>query len=121
MGQGLFNRPNNSSILGSVPRAKIGIALGTVAQMRVTGQVLGIAAGGAVLANRIPDHARGLAGSLPQPLVKPNALILSVHGAFYVAAAICVVRIFTRPHPGPKDCVPQGQVIGLRKDILGGG
>src|SRR5215213_322920 len=46
LGLGLFSSPNNSSVLGSVPRLRLGTASSTVAQMRITGQVLGVAAGG---------------------------------------------------------------------------
>jgi EmrB/QacA subfamily drug resistance transporter len=90
-GLGLFTSPNNSSVLGSVPRPRLGSASATVAQMRITGQVLGVAVGGAILASRIPDHARELAKSLPPHLVQRDALILSIHDAFHFAAAICVV------------------------------
>ena len=57
VGQGLFNSPNSSAILGSVPRPRLGIASGTLAQMRINGQVLGIAAGGAIIASRVAYHA----------------------------------------------------------------
>jgi MFS family permease len=90
-GLGLFTSPNNSSVLGSVPRPRLGSASATVAQMRITGQVLGVAVGAAILASRIQDHTRELARNLPPPLVRRDALILSIHDAFYVAAAICVL------------------------------
>jgi sugar phosphate permease len=50
---------------------------------------LGVAVGAAILASRIPDHTRELVKSLPPHLVRRDALILSVHDAYYVAAAIC--------------------------------
>jgi EmrB/QacA subfamily drug resistance transporter len=90
-GLGLFTSPNNSSVLGSVPRPRLGSASATVAQMRITGQVLGVAVGGAILASRIPEHTRELAKSLPPHLVRRDALILSIHDAFHFAAAICVL------------------------------
>src|SRR5215204_2732735 len=90
-GLGLFTSPNNSSVLGSVPRARLGSASATVAQMRITGQVLGVAVGAAILGGRISGHTRELVKSLPPHLVRRDALILSVHDAFYVAAAICVL------------------------------
>jgi hypothetical protein len=90
-GLGLFTSPNNSSVLGSVPRPRLGIASATVAQMRITGQMLGVAVGGAILASRIPVHARELANTLPPHLVQRDALVLSVRDAFRFASAICVV------------------------------
>ena len=95
LGQGLFNSPNNSSILGSVPKPWLGLASGTVAQMRVTGQVLGVAVGGAVFASGLSAHAPDLGESVPQSLLQRDALILAVHDAFYVAAAICVIGIIS--------------------------
>jgi EmrB/QacA subfamily drug resistance transporter len=95
LGLGLFTSPNNSSVLGSVPRSRLGSASGTVAQMRITGQVLGVAAGGAILASRISEHARELAGSVPPALVHRDALIFSIHDALYFAAAVCLLGALT--------------------------
>ncbi|HET7479786.1 MAG TPA: MFS transporter [Rubrobacteraceae bacterium] len=95
LGLGMFSSPNNSSVLGSVPRSRLGTASGMVAQMRITGQVLGIAAGGAILASRVSDHARELTGSMPQALVQRDALILSINDALYFAAAVCVLGALT--------------------------
>ncbi|MBV9454181.1 MAG: MFS transporter, partial [Rubrobacter sp.] len=94
-GIGLFNSPNQSSIMGSVPRPRLGIASGMISQMRYTGQALGIAVGGAVVASRTPVHIQDLAGTLSQSLVEREAFILAMHDAFYVGAAICIVGIFT--------------------------
>jgi hypothetical protein len=94
LGLGLFSSPNNSSVLGSVPRPRLGTASSTVAQMRITGQVLGVAAGGAILASRISDHAQDLAGEIPQQLMQRVALILSIHDALYFAAGACVIGVF---------------------------
>jgi EmrB/QacA subfamily drug resistance transporter len=106
LGLGLFSSPNNSSVLGSVPRLRLGTASSTVAQMRITGQVLGVAAGGAILASRISDHAQDLAGEVPQQLVQRGALILSIHDALYFAAGACVIGVFAslvRGSSGPAE------------------
>jgi EmrB/QacA subfamily drug resistance transporter len=92
-GIGLFNSPNQSSIMGSVPRPRLGNASGMIAQMRYTGQALGIAIGGAVLVSRIPVYISDLAGSLPQSQVESEAFILAMHDAFYIAVAVCTVGI----------------------------
>jgi MFS family permease len=107
LGQGLFNSPNNSSILGSVPKPWLGLASGTVAQMRVTGQVLGVAVGGTIFAGRLSAHAQDLAGSVPRLLLQRDALILATHDAFYVAAAICVLGILSSLVRGPKATPPK--------------
>jgi MFS family permease len=95
IGMGLFNSPNQSSIMGSVPSPRLGIASGMISQMRYTGQALGIAVGGAVIASRTPVYIQDLAGTLSPSLVEREAFILAMHDAFYVGAAICVVGIFT--------------------------
>jgi hypothetical protein len=64
-----------------------------ISQMRYTGQALGIALGGAVIASRTPVYERDLAGSLSQPLVERDAFILALHDAFYVAVGICVIGV----------------------------
>ena len=92
-GMGLFNSPNQSSIMGSVPNPRLGNASGMISQMRYTGQALGIAVGGAVIASRTPVHVRYLADSLPQSLLERDAFILALHDAFYVAVGICVVGV----------------------------
>lgn len=49
LGTGLFQSPNNSSVMGTVPKHRLGIAGGIMATTRNVGMVLGIAAGSAVL------------------------------------------------------------------------
>lgn len=51
IGNGLFQSPNNSSVMGSVPRDRLGIASSFLATMRNVGMVMGIAIGGAVFSN----------------------------------------------------------------------
>ncbi len=42
-GQGLFQPPNNSSVMGDVPRDRLGIGSGILAMVRNLGQVVGLA------------------------------------------------------------------------------
>jgi EmrB/QacA subfamily drug resistance transporter len=49
-GMGLFSSPNTSAIMGSVERKQLGVASGTLATMRTTGQALSLAVTGAVVA-----------------------------------------------------------------------
>jgi EmrB/QacA subfamily drug resistance transporter len=120
-GLGLFTSPNNSSVLGSVPRARLGSASATVAQMRITGQVLGVAVGAAILGGRISGHTRELVKSLPPHLVRRDALILSVHDAFHVAAAICVLGALASliRGRGRSDGDGSGPPMGSRRDSQG--
>ncbi len=47
-GTAVFSQPNNSAIMGSAPQNRRGIAAGTLATARTTGQLLGVAVAGAV-------------------------------------------------------------------------
>jgi len=95
VGQGLFMSPNSSAVLGSVPRPRIGTASGTLAQMRVTGQALGIALSAAIVATRLPVHLADLAGGASGDALQREALGGAIHDAFVVAAAVCGIGIVT--------------------------
>jgi MFS family permease len=53
IGIGVFQSPNNSAIMGAVPRSRLGIASGLLAITRTLGQSAGIAAVGALWASRV--------------------------------------------------------------------
>jgi MFS family permease len=95
VGQGLFMSPNSSAVLGSVPRPRIGTASGTLAQMRVNGQAVGIALSGAIVATRLPVHLADLGGGAPMAALHGVALAGAIHDAFAVAALVCCVGIVT--------------------------
>jgi hypothetical protein len=92
IGQGLFMSPNSSAVLGSVPRARVGTASGTLAQMRVNGQALGIALSAAIVAMRLPVHLAATAG-VPTSAARNIALAGAIHDAFAVAALICCLGV----------------------------
>jgi EmrB/QacA subfamily drug resistance transporter len=62
-GMGIFQSPNNSAIMGSVPPWHRGIAGGILAAMRTVGMVLGIAVAGAILYSLAPAAASAQPGS----------------------------------------------------------
>ncbi len=53
LGSGLFQTPNNSAIMGSVPGNRRGIASSMLATMRNMGMVLGVAISGALFSSRL--------------------------------------------------------------------
>jgi len=101
VGQGMFMSPNSSAVLGSVPRPRIGTASGTLAQMRVNGQAVGIALSGAIVATRLPVHLADLGGGAPTAALHGVALAGAIHDAFAVAALVCCVGIVTSLIRGP--------------------
>ena len=61
-GTAVFSQPNNSAIMGSAPQHQRGIAAGTLATARTTGQLLGVAVASAVYFSHVA-HAGGFANS----------------------------------------------------------
>jgi EmrB/QacA subfamily drug resistance transporter len=57
IGIGIFQSPNNSAVMGAVPRARLGVASGLLSITRTLGQTAGIAALGAVWASRVMIRA----------------------------------------------------------------
>ena len=88
LGMGLFQSPNNSIVMGSVPKERLGIAGGMLAMVRNLGMVTGIAISGAVLTS-------GIQSNQAAGLVYEAAFLGGFHDAFMVAAVICSVGIIT--------------------------
>jgi EmrB/QacA subfamily drug resistance transporter len=64
IGQGFFNTPNQTAIIGSVPRAYRGFATGLVQMLFGLGSLLGISMGGALLTHMF-RHYSGLPDATP--------------------------------------------------------
>lgn len=60
IGMGMFQSPNNSAVMGSVPRERLGIASGLLAISRTLGQTTGIAVLGALWAGRTMVYEGGM-------------------------------------------------------------
>lgn len=54
LGTGIFQSPNNSSVMGNAPRPYLGIASGILGTARNTGMALGIATAGLILYSLVP-------------------------------------------------------------------
>ncbi|MGC9332521.1 MAG: MFS transporter, partial [Anaerolineae bacterium] len=57
VGMGIFQSPNNSAVMGAVPRERLGVASGLLSITRTLGQTMGIAILGALWASRVFFHA----------------------------------------------------------------
>lgn len=96
MGVGLFQSPNNSAIMGSVPRHRIGIASGMLATTRNVGMVLGIAVSGAVFAIRHAYHIHNLELSgLSETALTSLSFTSAMNDAFLVGSLLAVVGVLT--------------------------
>lgn len=56
LGMGVFQSPNNSAIMGAVPRNRLGVASGLLSLTRTLGQTTGVALGGAAWAGLVHLH-----------------------------------------------------------------
>ncbi|HUZ03337.1 MAG TPA: DHA2 family efflux MFS transporter permease subunit [Thermomicrobiaceae bacterium] len=103
VGQGLFQSPNNSAMLGAAPRGRQGVASGILATGRTVGQSISVALAGAIFAAAgaaaagAQLSARAAAATAAGPSVADLRLTFQ-HGfrlSFIVCAAIAAVGIFT--------------------------
>lgn len=101
-GSGLFQSPNSSAIMGSVPRNRMGVASSTLASVRNLGMVMGIAIGGAVLQARLPVYEQlfGAAGYEGE-MLKSLSFVGAMQDAFFVAGCLALVGIVTSLVRGP--------------------
>jgi MFS family permease len=85
LGLGLFQVPNNSSIMGRSPRNRLGVSSGLVALSRTLGNTSGVPLMGAVFSVYLLAAAPGLD---PENLMaaSPQALVAGLDGVFGVAA-----------------------------------
>jgi MFS family permease len=82
LGIGFFQSPNNSAIMGAVPRERLGVASGLLSLTRTLGQTVGIALMGALWTARVAalwdGPALGDATAAP-PAIKVAALNQTIH------------------------------------------
>jgi MFS family permease len=92
LGMGIFQSPNNSAIMGSVPPQRLGIASGFMALTRTLGQTTGSALIGALWAMNVAQRA---GGPLPQgATAAPPALqVAAIHDTFLLAAGLAAAGL----------------------------
>ncbi len=110
LGSGLFQAPNSSAIMGSVPKQRLGIASSTIASMRNMGMVMGIAISGAVFNGRLPIYLTkyNQLGYQGQNL-QATAFVNAMHDAFLVAALLAVFGVVTSYVRGSQQPLGQPQ------------
>jgi MFS family permease len=86
-GFGLFQTPNNSAIMGSAPRHRIGIASGLLSLSRTLGQSTGLPLMGALFAAQALAYA-GLPAGTDATTAPPLALVAGVTGTYAIGAGI---------------------------------
>lgn len=94
IGFGMFQTPNNSSIMGNVPPENRGTAAGTLGTMRNIGMALGVATSGALFSfyqnKGITKYSsQGLSGSILQS----SSFIYALHLTFLASAIVSLVAM----------------------------
>jgi EmrB/QacA subfamily drug resistance transporter len=88
VGLGLFTPPNNSTVMGSAPAHRLGVAGGVLNMTRSLGTSLGVAATGAVLAVRLAARLGAqVARTIDAP---PSALLPALHETLVFLAGLAI-------------------------------
>ncbi len=90
IGMATFQSPNNSAVMGTVPRHRLGVASGTLSMSRTLGQVIGISVLGAFFASRLTHHAGGL---VDVSRADPGVIVLAMRDQFTLAAGLIGVGL----------------------------
>jgi len=92
-GIAIFQSPNNSAIMGAVPREYMGIGGGILTLTRLLGQISGIAVMGSIWAASV---AATLGGTLPEggaSSADAAAQVAGLHTTFMIAAVVMFVAV----------------------------
>jgi EmrB/QacA subfamily drug resistance transporter len=92
LGMGIFQSPNNSAIMGTAPRERLGIVSGLLSLTRTLGQIAGVAVLGALWASRVAYHA-GTALSGGATTAPAAAQVTGLHDTFRVTGLWVVLAL----------------------------
>jgi len=99
LGMGTFQSPNNSAVMGSVPRHRLGVTSAMLTITRNTGQLVGVSVLGSVWALRVSRHAGAGAAGRDAPAADQVAAlretVLVVAVLIAVALALSVWGLVT--------------------------
>ncbi len=92
IGMGIFQSPNNSAVMGSAPRERLGVASGLLSLTRVIGQMTGIAVLGAIYNTFILRASGGVVveGNVEAPI---SAQVAGLHAALVCAIGIMAAAV----------------------------
>lgn len=93
VGIGLFQSPNNSAIMGSAPKERLGVISGLLSITRTLGQITGIATLGAIWDSRVQYHQSAGVSNTPELAGLGDALMVSV-ALFFSAACLAIWALF---------------------------
>jgi EmrB/QacA subfamily drug resistance transporter len=103
LGIGMFTSPNNSSIMGSVPRDKLSTGSAMISTARQIGISSGIAIWGTIFTSRQLYYSSQLINDNIDPIsLEKLSLIGSFQDTVFIAAIICSIGIITSLVRGKK-------------------
>jgi MFS family permease len=91
VGQGFFNTPNQTAIIGSVPRAYRGFATGLVQMLFGLGSLLGISLGGALLTAMF-RHYSGIPDATPSAGA-PGPFVAAMSATYAVCSILMLIAL----------------------------
>jgi MFS family permease len=92
IGIGCFQSPNNSAIMGAVPRERLGVASGLLSLTRTLGQTVGIALVGALWSTRVFAHAE--AATLADASAAPAHIqVMALNQTLRVIVGVVVIAL----------------------------
>jgi len=92
LGIGFFQSPNNSAIMGAVPRERLGVASGLLSLTRTLGQTVGIALMGALWTARMTALSRHPA-PLDAPAAPSSIAVAALNQTLYVIVGLMATAL----------------------------
>ena len=93
IGLGVFNSPNNSAIMGSVPPEYMGLGGGLLTITRLLGQISGIAVLGSIWAAGVAAASGGTLPAEGASAADPLAQVSGLHTTFVIAGIIMTASV----------------------------
>lgn len=93
VGMGIFQSPNNSAVMGSAPKHRLGVASGLLSLTRVLGQTVGVAVLGALWEAKVFQYVGSAAHVSDATLAPIPAQVAGLHDAMILTAIICGVAV----------------------------
>lgn len=94
IGYGMFQTPNNSAVLGSVPDADRGVTSGTLSTMKNIGMILGVTVSGALFtALQALGKQNAAAQKLSAQAIESQSFTFALHITFFVAMVIALLAM----------------------------
>ena len=92
IGMGIFQSPNNSAIMGTAPRERLGVVSGLLSTTRTLGQTTGVAVLGAVWASHVAAYAGGLVegGATAAPMM---AQLAGLQDTFIIVSVLMALSL----------------------------